>query len=723
MLIQLLVFSLFIDSIVSKTNQQDLSIANYSHIACVKPYSEREFIFNNIQENILSSYQTFHSRNLTVELCFRLCRRWIVILNRNHTNCICLYTVSEIYEINEHLGEVSSIDRCSTNTFEIYSITKEPYILSSPGPSDDWSLEGCYYLHGIQTHHANLILSEVNHTQALSSCKKHCETVRGTSYFSFFLSLRKYCYCLPIKIGVSVTTIGIRKPLVHCSFLPEIQTSFSNSFNLSEIHVDTVVKINHQRYCPASFVFDRKFYLCLKVVLRTIFTSYNKISSTERCSPLLIKTVEQWNNLMSFSSILRSSTYVWIDRRSTYLSDDLFKSQADLFSSSMDICLIINPDQTPIFRLTLCSNIHLFTAYIFCIQKPYHSAATDESDFKTDKSILPIYANMTCPSRFNLFDNVCYYVDSSFVYTNHQGEQICSNRYANSTLVTFQSHEWGNVNTTRFLGRFVDDALIEFVYYQLENQLRIENPMNSTNKHWLRLLIRDKNISNSCVLRYYVRSSGAFTVLHRCIDGGHPVCQTDPIPVEINIDSTTTISPDTSTTSTTTIEIILSNETLSDEDLIDNETDINSPFAINNEKQTMKSKYSRYIFVLFTIGPLIVSCLLVFGVALFVSYCRRSRGSYSTQRRSINIFRRKKRSPTPTTTTSTESISNTPAVLYKRLPTSPPTIAIDADMNEVFDDNVQLLPTTFHQINTKENIIPEENEEPIYATLKLPNEK
>jgi len=44
-------------------------------------------------------------------------------------------------------------------------------------------------------------------------------------------------------------------------------------------------------------------------------------------------------------------------------------------------------------------------------------------------------------------------------------------------------------------------------------------------------------------------------------------------------------------------------------------------------------------------------------------------------------------------------------------------------MNEVFDDNVQLLPTTFHQINTKENIIPEENEEPIYATLKLPNEK
>src|ERR1700722_18354452 len=164
MLVQFSVFFfILIHLVTSISNQEDLSISNYSHIGCLILNSDKQFISNHLQENSSLAYQTFSSLNLTVELCFRLCRRWIILMNNNHTNCICLYTMNTLYEINEHLGEVLSINNCTSTALQIYSLTKDPYLLPSPTPNDDWSFEGCYYLHGIQTYHDNLPLNDVNY--------------------------------------------------------------------------------------------------------------------------------------------------------------------------------------------------------------------------------------------------------------------------------------------------------------------------------------------------------------------------------------------------------------------------------------------------------------------------------------------------------------------------------------------------------------------------------
>ena len=213
----------------------------------------------------------------------------------------------------------------------------------------------------------------MNYTQALYSCRKHCQIKRNANYFSFFLSVKKACYCLPIAMSPLITTKAVRKPLIHCSFFPAIQNGLNNSLNPSEINSDTVLKINIQRYCSESFIFDRNLYLCFKIVLLSPTVTYTSISPIETCSPVLIKTVEQWNHLLSFSSIARLPTYVWIDRNSTYLVDDLFKSKADLLTSN-DLCLLINRTQTTVFDLIPCSAISL-PGYGFCLQKPLETVS------------------------------------------------------------------------------------------------------------------------------------------------------------------------------------------------------------------------------------------------------------------------------------------------------------------------------------------------------------
>ncbi len=365
----------------SLSSQEDLSISKYSHIGCLILNLDKQFILNNIQENSLLPYQTFSSTNLTIELCFRLCRRWTILIDNNHTNCICLYTMNELYELNEHLGEVLSINNCTFNSLQIYSLTKDPNLLPSPSLNDDWSFEGCYYLHGIQTYHANLLLNDVNYTQAIDLCRKQCQLIRSPTYFSFFVSLKKFCYCLPIKLSSTITTIAVRKPLIHCSFLSYIKNGFETSFNLSEIHLDTVVKINVQRYCSSSFSFDKNLYLCLKIVLFDTFNSYSKITPNEPCSPVLIKTYEQWNHLISLPILSRSRTFIWIDRNSTYLFDDLFKSKVSSLISN-NLCLIINQTQSLSFNLIPCSTIQS-PGYVLCAQKPLETVASEKAEFKS----------------------------------------------------------------------------------------------------------------------------------------------------------------------------------------------------------------------------------------------------------------------------------------------------------------------------------------------------
>jgi len=342
---------------------------------------------------------------------------------------------------------------------------------------------------------------------------------------------------------------------------------------------------------------------------------------------------------------------------------------------------------------------------------------------------------VSCPTDFVLFNNLCYYVDTSFVNNIRDGEQICSNKYSNSTLVKFNSHEWRNINAIRFLGRTFDDILLEFFYYQLEKKLIIETKNNTNKKHWLRLLIGHKNDLNECVLRYFIRSSGAFTSFNQCNDGGHPVCQCQPRNYSVEIDNKTE-----SLTTTTEITLtIVSNETTvpicnnctnlkPDEDLPNNET--NTEYIYNQTNNTLIGKektHSNYrLLLMLATGLLLALAILLIGIVFLIRYVRRSHGSYSTRTSSgIGSFNRIKRS---STTAPSNDQSNIPAVLYSRLKSPPPSIIIDGDMTHPFDnlttndDNVQLLPQSRNETNMHENIITEDEQEPLYATLKLPNE-
>ncbi|CAF1293841.1 unnamed protein product [Adineta steineri] len=739
-----------IPSITSVSNQEDLSISNYSQIGCLILKSNKQYLINSIQTNSSLAYQTFSSSNMTIELCFRLCRRWIILIDSNHTNCICLYTINKPYQFQQYLGEISFGHNCtSNNNLQIYSLTKNFDLLPSLSSVYQWSLDGCYYLHGIQQHQANRNFTNMNYTQAINACRIYCQSLRNTNYLSFFLSLRKYCYCLPITPSKSVLHTALRKPLIHCSFLSYIKNSFDNFFNYSDINLDTVVKIDVERYCLSTYNFNQNLYLCLKSVPISTYNTYSKINSNETCSPILINRYEQWNYLLSFSFTLNTRTFIWIDRNSSYILNKLFKSKSNSFLSN-DLCIVINQtnsNQSQSFDLLPCSTAR-WPNHILCAQKTLDTIITNEAEFMLqNEERYPIIDNITCPTEFVLFNNMCYYVHTSFVYNIQSGEEICSRKYVNSTLVRLNSHNWGNINVTRFLGRTYDDILLEFFYYQLEKTMKIESTTNTTKKHWLRLLFEDKTPGNECVLRYFIHSLGAYTLLHRCSAGGHPVCQCEAIQktipkiklydefttnsLEINnrIDSTTTTPSDIilPILANLTNSSILSNESIirnntdriSDEDLLNNETNLDYRFN-NNTLIQSKSQSTNYQPILMMIAaPLLALIMLGIGAIFFLPYIRRSRGSYSTGNNILSSTRRLQRSSTETTSIGK---SNPPAVLYSKLRSSLSSTPTDINMLHPFDnsitieddDDIQLLPQT---IKLPENIIPEDEEESLYASI------
>ena len=322
-----------IHSISSLSNQEDLSISQYSHIGCLTLKSDKQYLVNNIQENYLLPYQTFSSPSMTIELCFRLCRRWLILMFNNQTTCICLYTINKPYELNEYLGELSSVDNCTSNQVQIYSLTEDVYILPSllSSPSDDWSLDGCYYLHGIQTIRANIWLNHLDYIQAIDACRKHCHINREVNSSSYFLSRKKSCYCSPMQFSHTMKTAALRKPLIHCSFLPYICHGFLSSCAkyYTETNTDTLIKIDVEHHCSSSnflsFVFDRTLYMCFKSILLNTQMTLSTINYDQKCLPLIIKTSEQWNYLIQSSWITHSKTFISIDRNSTYIFNELFK--------------------------------------------------------------------------------------------------------------------------------------------------------------------------------------------------------------------------------------------------------------------------------------------------------------------------------------------------------------------------------------------------------------
>lgn len=379
-----------ISSAISLSNQEDLSINNYTQIGCVKIPLAKQSIINEIHSNFLSPYQTFSSPSMTIELCFRLCRRWFILLSNNEKNCLCLYTIDQSYEINQYLGEYLSTKNCSSTDVQVYSLTEQISMLPSitTAINDDWSLDGCYFLQGIQHVPVNLYLNEFDYLQANDLCRKHCQDYDEKNFYSYFLSRKKSCYCSPLKFSQTVKTIALRKPLVHCSFHPYICQGFFNSCEklFPETSPDTLMKINVRHYCSSnsnqSLIFDRIFYRCFNSIILQTPKNFTVIHEREKCSPLLIETIEQWQYFSQSSWITYSKLAFAIDGNSTYIFEDLFRGR-NVTRWTRNACLLIyrmksNEITYDLFR---CTDLRL-SGSILCAQKPLQAVNSSEEDFQ-----------------------------------------------------------------------------------------------------------------------------------------------------------------------------------------------------------------------------------------------------------------------------------------------------------------------------------------------------
>jgi flagellar biogenesis protein FliO len=324
-----------------------------------------------------------------------------------------------------------------------------------------------------------------------------------------------------------------------------------------------------------------------------------------------------------------------------------------------------------------------------------------------------------CPSGFDRFDEQCYRALPALAASIQEANNACLVAHINSSLVTFKSHEWSNVNSTRFLGRNYNDILLEYFHSQMqENNLADQNEQLSL--RWLRLLLGDQHDSNDCVLRYFTRSSGTFTAMHRCQPTGHPVCRTDPllvVPSEVETTITAVSRAVTSSTSDMISEedpsiacVNCTMDLLPDEALAENQTQTQS-----NATRPMRS-------VLMNItAPLFALLLLILAVVLLLYYIHRYRGSYSPRQAMRIVTHHRRRNPTVSTVASSGE-SSASAVLYTRLQATTPSHSNDVVVLPV-EERVRLLhrlPTSsvFHDELTKED-----DEEPLYAIVKDTQDK
>ena len=349
--------------------------------------------------------------------------------------------------------------------------------------------------------------------------------------------------------------------------------------------------------------------------------------------------------------------------------------------------------------------------------------------FRTNQSLsIDPGEDLSCPLNFVLFDRTCYYIDRTFLYNTGSAERLCYEKNSNSTLVKFDSHQWGNINTTKFLGRMYNDLLLEFFYYLLEKKFLEQIIDESNRKNWLRLLLGDKNDPNECVLRYFARASGTFTVFQRCNTGGHPVCQSEPIRMKTipdqtysssKIETTTAVITTTSlcescTTNTPADGYLLSNQT------IINRVSVNETVNATNSTQT-KDKHSAYrsLLVILT-GPGLALLIFLIGIALLIRYLRQNHVPQS-RRSSIVDIRRTKRSSTTVTAGDTPT---TPAVLptYLRLPRvsfseSDMLLPIDNSLPSN-GETIELLPANKPHVINVDNRISENEDETTTATIE-----
>lgn len=374
--------------------------------------------------------------------------------------------------------------------------------------------------------------------------------------------------------------------------------------------------------------------------------------------------------------------------------------------------------------------------------------------FRRHASDQPIDPHWSCPSNFFLFNGFCYSIHRGFVDNLRSAEQICHQLFEKSSLLKFNTHEWSNVNGTRFFGRTKEDVLLELFYYQLEQQISNSTTNdNRINQHWLRILLADEDDSNACIIRYFTRSSGSFTKLHKCGYGGHPVCRTRPIRLISPTTTTTTSSTFTEETITNAVTppsspsidssngSIVTNFTnvfVSDEDLDDVETNSTTLSSTTEatlvivtteivaSENTIAKNYRPLLLIIS--GPLFAFLFLLIGIIILVRFIRNSRDSYSPIAMIGNASYRRKRYSSPTMS-STET-SQGGAVLYTRLKShSVSGASAETNLSQLVDplihhdDNIRLLPSVIVSNNLHENVIKEVDEEPFYAVVKDSQEK
>ena len=363
---------------------------------------------------------------------------------------------------------------------------------------------------------------------------------------------------------------------------------------------------------------------------------------------------------------------------------------------------------------------------------------------------------ITCPSGFILFNRMCYFLHTSFVYNRQFAEHACENDAQNSTLVKFASHEWANIiDSMKLLGRTKEDSLLESMYYHLENKLANHSSHNYTRKQWLRMLLGNHNDTDGCVIRYFSRTTGAFSVLHQCANGGHPVCQMPPLgssfstvkpsnrtialPSIFDDDDSLAITRESTTTTTTTR--IYNSTSLSICDNCSIEAPVDDALPLNETRKgnqtsgnasaelvadSQRYRYRKYQpLVLILSGPVLALILLVVGISILIYYLQNNRDSYST-RGSINgpPSRRTRRSSTAVTFS---DLPNTPTVLFTR---TKPTVEVSTELDtllahaEETDDRIEIVsPNVTRQYSNgqdKEHFLVVPNWDDIYRRCLRP---
>ena len=370
----------------SFSDQEDLTISTYSSMGCLRMKPDKAFLGEHIQEDFQLPYQTYVSPQMSIELCFRLCRRWMVLMFHNGTHCLCLHALNRPYELSHYFGELISDDLCTPVDAQIYTLSNDLSSLPSLSNDYDWTLDGCYYIQGMDQVRANFLLTRDTFVEAVDLCRKSCQEKPFTSYYSFFISRRRGCYCLPMKWNPTARILALRKPLLHCSFLPYLCSNSSDACRSisSNVQVDTVIRIDVERRCSSTnwlrFVFDRQFFTCLQTILLSSTMTYAKLIDAYRCSPLAIPTIGDWNDFLRSSWLSDSFLYLRLDASSR----TIFPAMNQTSAADDDLCLSVRKksnDQTVSLNFLQCSSIRS-PGYVLCAQKPLERSIPSEEEFR-----------------------------------------------------------------------------------------------------------------------------------------------------------------------------------------------------------------------------------------------------------------------------------------------------------------------------------------------------